>query len=345
MTLLIVISSLLLVLLITLNVYMLNIHYKLSNKCETMFSEINATFETLKMHIVNNQLNSYFHDIDKKNKENDFELKEINIPFECLVNNDHNIYETSLIEVSSDESSFYDDDESCNDDMNDYDDESCNDDYDKNYDNESCDDTHTPKDFASDVLKNNVKNIHFPLKIFNEMIEELDCVKLNNADVNNTNVNIEEDESNKKNEIIDTITINNIPDQMQSNLENLNNGEINDNINMPQNNSSEVLVQQKKKRESRKNIGDNDYKKMTLTDLRKYAIECGIIADVTKLKKPEIIKLIESNNKQSNHENVLDHNELEQASELEQSKELEQYIELKQHNESEQHNESKHHDE
>ena len=53
-----------------------------------------------------------------------------------------------------------------------------------------------------------------------------------------------------------------------------------------------------KKRESRKNIGENkeDYKKMNLTDLRKYVIDNHINIDVSKMKKPEILKVIELKN-------------------------------------------------
>jgi hypothetical protein len=49
-----------------------------------------------------------------------------------------------------------------------------------------------------------------------------------------------------------------------------------------------------KKRESRKNMGDSgDYKKMNLTDLRKYVIENNINIDASKMKKPEILRAIE----------------------------------------------------
>jgi hypothetical protein len=48
-----------------------------------------------------------------------------------------------------------------------------------------------------------------------------------------------------------------------------------------------------KKRESRKNMGDGDYKKMNLSDLRKYVIENNINIDSLKMKKPEILKAIE----------------------------------------------------
>jgi len=49
-----------------------------------------------------------------------------------------------------------------------------------------------------------------------------------------------------------------------------------------------------KKRESRKNISSNDYKKMNLPDLRKYIAENNInLPDASKMKKPEILKAIE----------------------------------------------------
>jgi hypothetical protein len=48
-----------------------------------------------------------------------------------------------------------------------------------------------------------------------------------------------------------------------------------------------------KKRESRKNMGDGDYKKMNLTDLRKYIIENNINVDASKMKKPEILRAME----------------------------------------------------
>ena len=50
-----------------------------------------------------------------------------------------------------------------------------------------------------------------------------------------------------------------------------------------------------KKRESRKNVGENkdDYKKMNLTDLRKYVVENNINIDASKMKKPEILRAME----------------------------------------------------
>jgi hypothetical protein len=48
-----------------------------------------------------------------------------------------------------------------------------------------------------------------------------------------------------------------------------------------------------KKRESRKNMGDGDYKKMNLIDLRKYIIENNINIDASKMKKPDILRAIE----------------------------------------------------
>jgi hypothetical protein len=50
-----------------------------------------------------------------------------------------------------------------------------------------------------------------------------------------------------------------------------------------------------RKRESRKNVGENkeDYKKMNLTDLRKYVMDNQMNIDVSKMKKPEILKAIE----------------------------------------------------
>lgn len=51
----------------------------------------------------------------------------------------------------------------------------------------------------------------------------------------------------------------------------------------------------KKKRESRKNTQDGDYRKMNLGDLKKYAIDNNICSEVSKLKKTELLKIIEEN--------------------------------------------------
>ena len=40
-------------------------------------------------------------------------------------------------------------------------------------------------------------------------------------------------------------------------------------------------------------MGDGDYKKMNLTDLRKYIIENNINVDASKMKKPEILRAME----------------------------------------------------
>ena len=58
----------------------------------------------------------------------------------------------------------------------------------------------------------------------------------------------------------------------------------------------------KRERESRKNI-DGDYKKMNLTDLRKYVVENNINIDVSKMKKPEILKAMEELKNKSVEEN------------------------------------------
>jgi hypothetical protein len=59
-----------------------------------------------------------------------------------------------------------------------------------------------------------------------------------------------------------------------------------------------------KKRESRKNMGCGDYKKMNLTDLRKYIIENNINIDTSKMKKPEILKAMEELKKNESKEIV-----------------------------------------
>jgi hypothetical protein len=61
-----------------------------------------------------------------------------------------------------------------------------------------------------------------------------------------------------------------------------------------------------KKRESRKNMGNGDYKKMNLTDLRKYIIENAINIDASKMKKPEILKAMEELKKNEYKENIDD---------------------------------------
>ena len=68
------------------------------------------------------------------------------------------------------------------------------------------------------------------------------------------------------------------------------------------------LTFKSKKRESRKNISSsNDYRKMNLTDLRKYVMENNInLPDVSKMKKPEILKAIEE---LKNNELFIDKNE------------------------------------
>lgn len=267
-----------LVLLATLNVYLINMYYKLSNKCDIMFSEIAENIKCMKIAQMMNCLNAKKCDDDetkkcelKKNKENNDELKEINIPYECLVNNQHEhsnnnyFYDTNLIEVSSDdETSLYSENNS------DIDDDSTNTE-DENYDENSIDNEDEDNDEKNiiDDKNINIKNIHVPLEIF-------DCINsdenVNVCRINNNETNYE---LNKLNE-----SLNESSNEIHLNLEDLS--------------KNEVVVQQKKKRESRKNILDNDYKKMSINDLRKYAIENGINVDVSKLKKTEIIKLIET---------------------------------------------------
>ena len=72
-----------------------------------------------------------------------------------------------------------------------------------------------------------------------------------------------------------------------------------------------------KKRESRKNMGCGDYKKMNLTDLRKYIIENNINIDTSKMKKPEILKAMEELKKNESKEIVDESKEI-----VDESKEM-----------------------
>ena len=83
----------------------------------------------------------------------------------------------------------------------------------------------------------------------------------------------------------------NLEEKMEQNLEEKQEISTQENNDVTSSESKELIFKSKKK-ESRKNV-DGDYKKMNLTDLRKYVVENNINIDVSKMKKPEILKAME----------------------------------------------------
>jgi hypothetical protein len=167
---------------------------------------------------------------------------------------------TSLIEVSDEES-----DEQSESSLDD-------DDYDTSS-NESFDDDDD----------DNIKTVHLSLDL--DKIEDINVLLIGES-------NEAKESHDNKIEEIDNTNIEEINLELEDIKENLI--------------ESEPIVEiesdkiEKRKKESRKNNSDGDYKKMHLPELKKYVMDKNIYSDPSKLKKPELLKLIEEyNNKGS----------------------------------------------
>ena len=297
-------SSLLLflVLLIVLNIYVINMYYKLSSRCDVMFDEIVRSIRQIQMNFAISQINTKYPIGGSSN--GDDELKEVNISSECL--NFHPNSPSSLIEVSSEYDTDGDDEDiSENEDIDtDNDDEDVDIDEDEdesesendeiNYMNEF--DINGECDNYEDDINGNIKNIHVSLEhqdlsninvsliglpddvvadklhddvVAIELVDEFVPVAVSeNVELVNEFVS---DDVNKF--VSDDVVTDKLPDDVVAVSENV-----------------ELVV---KKRQSRKNMNEGDYKKLPLNELKKYAGENGVVVDVSKMKKNEIIKLIE----------------------------------------------------
>lgn len=178
---------------------------------------------------------------------------------------------TSLIEVSDEES----DERSETTDENDYGSSS-----DESFDDED-----------EDEYDDNVKKVHLSLDL--DKIEDINVLLIDEVKENAIDeIDIKEnanDENDIKENAIEEIEIDLEPEDIKENS--------NESEQIAETESETVV---KRKRESRKNNSDGDYKKMHLPELKKYVIDKNIYLDPSKLKKPELLKLIEEyNNKTS----------------------------------------------
>jgi hypothetical protein len=199
---------------------------------------------------------------------------------------------SSLIEVSSD-------------DENDYDNDSDNSIYDYNNSNNTSDNDNNDDNSVYNLDDCEIKNVHLELNL--EKLEDIN-VSLLEKTVENTLKNNDNDDNKDDNKN------NNVDDNKDDKEINLNNDflqEVETELGVEVDVEVEELVSspkelnfkpKKRERESRKNI-DGDYKKMNLTDLRKYVVENNINIDVSKMKKPEILKAMEELKNKSVEEN------------------------------------------
>jgi hypothetical protein len=257
------ISALLLLLFIlnVINIYCIYYYYKLDEKIDNMYFLMDLIKKNL---LQSNQVSS--NCLYKMNHAN--ENKEINILPENFIYYPES--SSSLIEVSSDDNSTYESD-------SDYED--------VDYDSDDC----------------KIKNVHMSLNL--ENLEDIHVSLLD--EIANTNTN--KDDYLDHNKLIELdnliaednqIKVDDILIKVDGNQIETNNIQIVSNNNPVEEIVSELsepkeLIFKPKKRESRKNMGDGDYKKMNLTDLRKYLIENNINIDASKMKKTEILRVIE----------------------------------------------------
>ena len=295
-----------LLLLIVLNIYCIHAYYKMNDKINEMYFIISSIRK----------------DVQTVNLANECKLSENK---EISVFPENFIYypksPSSLIEVSSD-------------DENDYDNDSDNSIYDN--DNNSDNDDNNDDNSLYNLDDCEIKNVHLELNL--EKLEDInvsllektventlnndDNVNDNKDDNKNDNKNDNDDkDDNNDNDDNNDIDDNNDNNDNNNNDDNKDDKEINLNNDFLQEVETELGVEvdveveelvsspkelnfkpKKRERESRKNI-DGDYKKMNLTDLRKYVVENNINIDVSKMKKPEILKAMEELKNKSVEEN------------------------------------------
>ena len=268
-----------LLLLIVLNIYCIHAYYKLCDKVNDMYFIMNSIKKDIQQEKFQEQIKCMF-ETNKGNNEN----KEINI-----LPNNFIYYPTSpssLIEVSDDDRTTYsyesDIDESYN------------------FDNQQIKNVHMELDL------DNLDNIRVMLLDEIANIEELN---MENSFDNVKDENIETQKNNLSSVVQENllpVVQENLLPVVQENLLPI----VQENL-LPIVQDETLLVKDEtlpvvkenlfstkgvqKKRESRKNMGENkeDYKKMNLTDLRKYVMDNQMNIDVSKMKKPEILKAIE----------------------------------------------------
>ena len=266
-----------LLLLIVLNIYCIHAYYKMNDKINEMYFIISSIRK----------------DVQTVNLANECKLSENK---EISVFPENFIYypksPSSLIEVSSD-------------DENDYDNDSDNSIYDYNNSNNTSDNDNNDDNSVYNLDDCEIKNVHLELNL--EKLEDIN-VSLLEKTVENTLKNNDNDDNKDDNKN------NNVDDNKDDKEINLNNDflqEVETELGVEVDVEVEELVSspkelnfkpKKRERESRKNI-DGDYKKMNLTDLRKYVVENNINIDVSKMKKPEILKAMEELKNKSVEEN------------------------------------------
>jgi len=256
-------------LLIILNIYCIYAYYKLTDKINKIYFVIDSVLK-------NPEQNSIM--IDKENK------KEINI----LPENFKHFYptsQTSLIEVSSD------------------------DDTTSTYE--------TYSDYEQEYNDCEIKNVHMSLDL--DDLEDINVLLLD--EISNVE-QIEEpiasqevvellEEQKSTQEVVELLEKQKSTQEIlkeENNILILTSEicETNESFESSVMSEPKELNFKQKKRESRKNMGNGDYKKMNLTDLRKYIIENFINIDASKMKKPEILKAMEELKKNEYKENIDD---------------------------------------
>jgi len=294
-----------LLLLIVLNIYCIHAYYKLCDKVNDMYFIMNSIKKDIQQEKFQEQIKCIFETNKGKN-----ENKEINI-----LPNNFIYYPTSpssLIEVSDDDGTTY----------------SYESDVDESYnsDNQQIKNVHMELDL------DNLDNIHVMLLDEIANIEELniensfDNVKNKNIETQQNNLLPVVQEDLSSSALQEDLSSSVLQEDLSSSVlkEDLSSSALQEDLSssvLKEDLSSSVLQEDllspvvkedllspvvqietlplekvvQRKRESRKNVGENkeDYKKMNLTDLRKYVIDNQMNIDVSKMKKPEILKAIE----------------------------------------------------
>jgi hypothetical protein len=250
-----------LLLLIVLNIYCIHAYYKLTDKINQIYFVIDS--------IRKEQHEQHEHMTGGENK------KEINILPENFKHFYYPTSSSSLIEVSSDDNtSSYETDS--------------DDEHDIDFDFNDC----KIKNVHMSLELDNLEDIHVLLLDEISNIEGLNSVEEEKESTSAIIVEKEEEPNSamvvEKEEEPNSVTL----EEKETEKEELNT------IMVIENNINELsepkeLNFKPKKRESRKNMGDGDYKKMNLTDLRKYVIENNLNIDTSKMKKPEILRAME----------------------------------------------------
>jgi hypothetical protein len=267
-TLLIFISVLLLVTSLLI-VYFENKMREQNHKISSMLSLVSSLAEELnkiKFHLSHANMNAYTY---QNNSLDNVIPNKIHVPENNLIevsddeDNDEDYYDYEDVgECDEDEEEDDDDDDNDDDDDDDDDDDNDEDDYEKEEDGK--------KFTINEISENDIKILNLDNNLYDDYNDD-----------NDDNVDDDDLEDIDPNELTDNESLNE-----------LNDSKIQEEYIITGSNVKSINMVNNLEEEKNKNVEVIDYKKLALTKLKAIVLEKGLVADSSKLKKQELLKLL-----------------------------------------------------